>query len=319
MLEGRNPYDARQVQFPDIYLSTHENHQRVYGEGMVINDTLQFGFPYPPVSLYCSTLGVFLSESKGSIGDTRYAQAVALSLIGLIIGYSRPGLMPKLAAALLLFTPTIWFLLGRSWTEPFVVLFLSATIFCACRKLRWGLPVAFGLFLASKQYLALAVPLSFLLVPDFQWRSPASWRAWMVLLLGAGGVAALVTLPLALWDFHAFWFSLVTVQKEAPFRWDALSYLVWIAFHVDSKYANWTWLAFVAVVPAIVLSLRTARRTPAGFALSLALVYLVFIAFNKQAFCNYYFFVIGCLCCALAATNVKVVAEPDSVALSPSP
>ena len=28
---------------------------------------------------------------------------------------------------------------------------------------------------------------------------------------------------------------------------------------------------------------------------------LGFFAFNKQAFCNYYFFVIGAMCCAIAA------------------
>ena len=31
-----------------------------------------------------------------------------------------------------------------------------------------------------------------------------------------------------------------------------------------------------------------------------ALLFLFFVAFAKQAFCNYYFMVLGCLCCALA-------------------
>jgi hypothetical protein len=57
----------------------------------------------------------------------------------------------------------------------------------------------------------------------------------------------------------------------------------------------------VAFVPALLLSVRKASRGPAGFASAMALVYVVFIAFNKQAFCNYYFFVIGCFCCAIAA------------------
>ena len=43
-------------------------------------------------------------------------------------------------------------------------------------------------------------------------------------------------------------------------------------------------------------------RTPAGFAGGVALVYFAFFAFNKQAFENYYFFVIGALCCAVALT-----------------
>ncbi|HWE02992.1 MAG TPA: hypothetical protein VG326_11345 [Tepidisphaeraceae bacterium] len=295
LLHGHDPYDAAEARFADIYQSTHEGHQRVYGQGMVIDDTLQFGFPYPPISLFCSTIGFLIGS------DTRYAQAVALTLAGMLIGYCRPGRFPKLAAALFLFTPTEWFVLGRAWTEPFVVMFLAAIVFCASRKIRGLLPVVLGLFLASKQYLAFAVPLSFLLLDDFRWRQKESWIAWSKLLIGAAIAAAVVTLPMALWNWRAFWFSTVTVQAKAPFRWDALSYLVWIGFHVDSKYTSWVWLSFAAAVLAIVLSIRKVRSGPGGFAAALALTYMVFIALNKQAFCNYYFFVIGCLCCAVAA------------------
>jgi 4-amino-4-deoxy-L-arabinose transferase-like glycosyltransferase len=41
-------------------------------------------------------------------------------------------------------------------------------------------------------------------------------------------------------------------------------------------------------------------RSAGGFALAVAIVYFVFFAFNKQAFVQYYYFVIGALCCALA-------------------
>ncbi|HZK81347.1 MAG TPA: hypothetical protein VFC46_09780 [Humisphaera sp.] len=300
LLHGRNPYDARQVRFPDIYQSTHEGHQRVYGEGMVVDDTLQFGFPYPPISLYCSTLGFLLGN------DTRYAQAFALTLAGLLIGYTRPGRIPKLAAVLFVFTPTVWFVLGRAWTEPFVVMFLAAVVFCASRKYRRLLPVALGLFLASKQYLAFAVPLSFLLVDHFDFRRRESWRAWGRLLIVASIAAAVVTLPMALWNFRAYWFSTVTVQARAPFRWDALSYLVWIGLNIDSKYTSWIWLAFAAVIPGIGLSVWKARRNASAFPAAMALVYLLFIAFNKQAFCNYYFFVIGCMCSAIAGSGEAV-------------
>jgi hypothetical protein len=300
LIHGRNPYDAAQVRFADIYQSTHQGHQRVYGAGMVVDDRLQFGFPYPPISLYCSTIGFLLGN------DTRYAQAVALTLAGLLIGYSRPGRLPKLAAASLLFTPAEWFVLGRAWTEPFVVMFLAAVIFCASRKMNRLLPVAFGLFIASKQYLAFAVPLSFLLIANFDWRRRHSWLAWAKLLIGAAIVAAIVTLPMALWNLRAYWFSTVTVQTSAPFRWDALSYLVWVGFHVDSRYTGWLWLSFAAAALAIGLSMWKLRPSPAAFAAAMALAYIVFIAFNKQAFANYYFFVIGCLCCAIAGGSDSV-------------
>ena len=44
-------------------------------------------------------------------------------------------------------------------------------------------------------------------------------------------------------------------------------------------------------------------------AAAVAIVMFTFIAFNKQAFANYYYFVIGALCCAVAA-------EPNPVAPS---
>jgi hypothetical protein len=62
-------------------------------------------------------------------------------------------------------------------------------------------------------------------------------------------------------------------------------------------------VAFIAAGLAIALSLLLAPRTAAGFAGAVALTYLGFFAFNKQAFCNYYYFVLGALCSAVAALN----------------
>ena len=59
-------------------------------------------------------------------------------------------------------------------------------------------------------------------------------------------------------------------------------------------------IAFVALVVATGLVLWRCRRTAAGFAAGTALVFFAFFAFNKQAFANYYYFVIGAMCCAVA-------------------
>jgi len=112
-----------------------------------------------------------------------------------------------------------------------------------------------------------------------------------------------VSAPLVLWDWRAFVHSAGTVQKLAPFRTDALSYLVWI-FHQTGKQYD-VGVAFGAAVVGLVIALWRCPRDPAGFAAALALVYLPFIAFNKQAFANYYLFVIAALCCAIAANDVS--------------
>ncbi|HEY2586561.1 MAG TPA: hypothetical protein VGI81_12425 [Tepidisphaeraceae bacterium] len=301
LLRGHNPYA---MTFPDIYHSTLPGHQQVYGSGLVVGDRCQFGFPYPPVTLLLTTLGYLLG------GDPRYAQVCALALAGLFIALSGRGRIALLAAALLLLTPRVFFVIGRAWTEPFAVMLLAATIFCAVRRSRW-LPVALGLFLATKQYLVLAVPFTFFLLPP-GWK----WRDWIGLLVKSATVAAIVTLPFALWDFHAFWKSTVTVQQIAPFRWDSLSYIVWWGFHGHGEQVK---LPNYAVLPATIASLAAlgfalwrSPRTAAGFAASLALLSLAFFAFNKQAFCNYYIFVIGALGGAIAASMVRAGATPPA-------
>lgn len=297
LLHGHNPYA---MTFPDIYHSTLPGHQQVYGNGLVVNDRLQFGFPYPPVSLLLATIGYAIAH------DHRYAQACAMAASGLLIGYCRPGIVSKLAAALLLFTPRVFFVLGRAWTEPFTVMLLAATVFLACRRSRL-LPIALGLLLATKQYMVLAVPVSFFLLPP-GW----SWRDWFKLLWQSALVACAATLPLALLDFHAFWRSTVTVQELAPFRWDALSYLVWYGFrgHLVTEPSTALFWSTLAAVVTLTLSLWRGPRTPVGFAVALGFILLAFIAFNKQAFCNYYFFVVGALCCAVGALQLPTVARP---------
>jgi hypothetical protein len=292
LLHGRNPYA---MTFPDIYHSTLPGYpQPVYGPGLVAGDRCQFGFPYPPVTLLFTTLGYLLA------GDPRYAQVIALGIAGLLLAGMGRGRVGVLAMALFLFTPRVFFVLGRAWTEPFAAMLLAATIFFAIRRSKW-LPVGLGLFLATKQYLVLAVPLTFFLLPE-----DGTWRKWIGLLARSAAVAALATLPFALWNFPAFWKSTITVQQIAPFRWDALSFIVWWGFHGHGdqvKLANYAVLpAAVASLLCLALALWRSHRGPAGFAASLSLLSLAFFAFNKQAFCNYYFFVIAALCSAIAAS-----------------
>jgi peptidoglycan/LPS O-acetylase OafA/YrhL len=70
-------------------------------------------------------------------------------------------------------------------------------------------------------------------------------------------------------------------------------------------------VAFAAAAAVGGLALWRAARTPAGFALGVAALFLAFFVLNKQAFANYYFFVVGALCVAVAATDP---AEPKGPA-----
>src|SRR5262249_36858695 len=92
LLRGENPYALR---FPNIYGPS----AFVYGPGLKTEDRVNFGFPYPPLSLYMALPGYLLT------GDHRYSQLAAVTLAAALLAYARPGLIARLAAMLYLFTP----------------------------------------------------------------------------------------------------------------------------------------------------------------------------------------------------------------------
>ena len=258
-----------------------------YGPGIFADGRVRVGFPYPPLTLFW-VLPSYL------LGDVRYSFLLAVLLTSFLIFLMSPDPNGLIAAGLLLFVPETFFVLTMGWTEPLMVVTLAITVFSACKAPRM-LPVALGLFLASKQYSLLAVPLAALLLPTF------SWKRYLSLVMGAGAVAAAITLPFAFWDHHGFWWSLVTFQVAAPFRPDALSISALLARHGLVPVPQW--LIVAAVLATTAFALMRSPRTPSRFAASLALVSLVFFVANKQAFCNYYFFSAGALCLSIASAG----------------
>jgi hypothetical protein len=314
LLTGRNPYV---ITFADPYGPG----RGFYGDGLTRDGRTTFGYPYPPLPLLLSLPGHLL-------GDFRLSMLAATALAGLLLLHARPrSALGVPAVAMLLFTPRGFFVLEAGWIEPVVILALAFTIFVTCRlgpvtsraqtarhrlapeagdapgAKRAGVTgqssgsfwvaVAAGLLLATKQYMVLALPLLMLL--PLCGGARARWKMLAMSL----AIAALMTLPPALPDWQAFVRSVVTLQFHQPFRPDALSFLVPIAAATGQTPP--TWIAFAAAGGVVALCLWRAPRTPSGFALSVAAVFFAFFAFNKQAFCNYYHFVVAALCCALAA------------------
>jgi hypothetical protein len=289
LLAGDNPYS---MTFPNIYGANSP----FYGPGMVSGDRVLYGYSYPPLLLLLALPGQVLA------GDLRYSHLLALTIAGGLIAYARPGRVGSLAAALFLFAPRTYFVLEQSWTDCFVVMVLALLVFCACRWQR-GFPVVLGLFLGAKQYIVLALPLLWLLRPQLT-RSPGL----KVILSIAVMTAAVVTLPLALWDFSAFWRDLIVIQFQLPFRMDSLSFSAALARLTGIKLPSL--VGFLAAGAAMVVALRRCPVSPSGFALGLTWVYFAFFAFNRQAFCNYYFLILGALCISLGARRPGSLASP---------
>ena len=189
------------------------------------------------------------------------------------------------------------------WTDPFVVLLLAATWYTSCRAPRL-LPYATGLLFAAKQYMVIALPL-LLLIPRAG-SSVAPTRRFVVTATLAG---AIVTLPLAMHDPAGFLRSAALLQFRQPFRPDALSYLAWMA---PANPGPWVILPFLVVIGLWWTMLRSGAGRAPHWTLALSVVAFAFFALNKQAFLNYYCFVIGCLACAVAACQSAPAARGAS-------
>jgi hypothetical protein len=279
-LHGVDPY-GRNVTHQDVYAPE----QRMYGPGIEANGRVRVGFQYPPLTIFWILPGYLL-------GDVRYSFLAAVVLTGLMIFYCEPNLNGLISAILLLLLPNTLFVLSYGWTEPLILMTLAATVLVAKRAPGW-VPVALGLFFASKQYSVLAAPLAVLLMPKF------SLRAYCLLLSKAGAIAAIVTLPFLAWDPRGFWWSLVRFHSLAPLRKDALSWSAALVTHGLPPIPQWC----VALVIIVVTGLVLWKVPPAisTFPIAVAMVFLFFFVLNKQAFLNYYFFCFGALCLGVAS------------------
>ena len=124
-------------------------------------------------------------------------------------------------------------------------------------------------------------------------------------------VVAAINLPFLLWNVREFTRAVVLLQFMQPFRTDGLSYLVWL--YSKTGVMNPTiWIPLLVVIPAIALALWRGTCSPAGFAAALTLVSVLFFAFNKQAFCNYYYFVIATGCWSVAAAELPDTFAPQT-------
>jgi len=129
---GANPYA---ITFPDIYRFQNGDY---YGPGLSVGGRLQFGYPYLPLSLLVAMPGQLFG------GDSRYAQLVAIELAAIFMAFARPRGFGIVAAALYLTTPRLFFVLEQSWTEPFLVLGVTAVLFAACRPEQTASDAQFG-------------------------------------------------------------------------------------------------------------------------------------------------------------------------------
>ena len=301
LLSGHNPYAI-------TFAVPYDDPGRIYAPGSFANGRLLFGYPYPPISLLWVLPGYLL-------GDFRLSHLLAMTLAGGLIGLARPRRAATAAAALLLFTPRAFFVLEAGWTEPLAIFLLAGTVFLACRAREWS-PIGMAVLVAAKQYLVLAAPLLGALREPCTARegngdraAPCGRGTVRAGALGLG-LAAVLSLGLILWDVPAFVHSVVALQFRQPMRMDALSYGPWCVLNLGRRLP--VWVAFGAVGMVWALAIGRRRRGVEAFCWGVGLVFGVFFALNKQAFCNYYLFVIGAMCCGVAVMGGGTVGARES-------
>lgn len=278
LTNGRNPYT---MTFPDRYGPG----ANIYPPGLVVNGQVQSGFCYLPLSLLMDLPGY-------TLGEVRYSHLIAIELSAVLVALARPGRWAFGPAVLLLMMPGTFYLIKGAWLEPFSLLLLCAVVFLASRERLMLSAAALGLFLVSKQYVVLALPAAWTLLPR-----PIRGRDALRLALIALATGCAVTLPLALADPAMFYHS-ITALHLGGLRQDSISFAA-----VLSRMTGWQaplWMAAIATLPAAGFVIWRAPRTPASFAASVALLLMCAFAFSSLAFGNYYYLAAGALCLAAA-------------------
>jgi len=286
LIAGRDPYSAL---YPNIYgpRTRYLDPSLLSGDGRWV--TAQ---PYTPLTL--------LLDVPGSlVGDVRWALlAATIAAAWLIRTLGRGTTVAELAGALLLLQPQGFWSLEHAWTEPFALLTILLAALAVTGTRGWLLPgLALGFAAASKQYVPLVVaPLCL---------SLSSARRWKALAVAAVIVAALFV-PFLAWDSAGLIRGVLEFQLRQPFRADALSWPAVVLQLGGPKLP--TWPAFP--IALAVLAIGAGRAPSQGRALLAgATAWIAFVAFNKQAFCNYYWLAVGLLCAAVAITSSRSVEQ----------
>lgn len=280
LVHGTNPFA---ITYQDLY-----NEPDHYGPGGVKDGRVQAGYGYMPLDLLLSIPGY-------AFGDYRYALLAALLVAAAFMAYTVPGWLASCAVALFLFMPRTLFMLENGWIEPYGLMFLAAAVYAAVHR-RDLLFIPLGLLLACKQTMVVPLTAAFLL-PDLR----SQPRQVLTLIAKGLGVALIPTLPFVLWSPEAFWHSTLGAHLNVPFQPEALNYLAW--WKLESGETLPLTLGFATGLGALALALWRAPKNAFGFCYGFAFIFLFFIAFTRQAFCNYYYLIMGALLMGVAISR----------------
>ncbi len=253
-------------------------------------------YPYlPGTTLVLAPFRLLLTDVRYGLLLASVITAVAIRRIMARNGaLGDTGLPPALPLLVLAF-PGSMYALQQSWTEPLLTACVSVMVWAvAAGRARWAV-VAFAVALASKQHLALLIPVA------------AFWPAFGPRrTLASVAVAAAAVLPWVAVGPADFWRDAVMTNLRYPVRGDALS-VPGVLSHVGVT------TGFGPVAAALVLAYWLAwrvRADAAGFCAGAGVVLLTLDVMNKQSYFNHYTLPMALLVTALAAQGERGPTAP---------
>jgi hypothetical protein len=274
----------------------------------------RIGYPVPglfDVYPYLPGTTVLLLPAWLLVGDVRYGLLAALVVAAVLVRRlataptstgtraRRPAPVPPALALLLVLFPESMYALQQSWTEPLLVAALAGAV-AATRAGRGVLAVlCVAAALASKQHIALLVPLL------------AVWPAFGPRrTLAAAGLAVVAVVPWIIVGPADFWHDAVRVNLDYPVLANSLSVPGWLhQYGITLGY-----LPIAVVLAGSYLLAWRVRGDAAGFCAGSALVVLTLNVMNKQSFFNHYTLPMGLLVLAAACAARS---EPSAPARPP--
>lgn len=266
LLEGINPYTQ---EYRDIYAGRYD-----YKPGLV----------YWP--------GIFLWQAPSFFLFKDVRAFFILAEIFILFGFHRIlkqfNINQEVIFLLLLswsFFPIQNFILEQSWIDPALIA-TTLWVFIFIQEKRWAMAsIAIGIMVATKQY---AIITALLLVP-YLWKQLKFKKLFFFVILSVFS-ASVIILPFFIGASEQFINMTIKVPSLQAFRPDSYS-LIAILWN---NYPQINFLPLTWIIP--LLSLVTFfiyscfKPSMKGTIYSLFWCYYLTFLFGKQAFCNYYFF-----------------------------
>lgn len=295
-LAGHNPYA---MTFTNPYAA--EESRLFYAPGILVDNRISLGFPYPPVVLLSAVPGYLL-------GDVRFSGLIMVTWLALAIHGRGHSAVQRSQAVAVATAPGLLFALSNAWTETLSVTLLGLSLLAFRRRNALFAGALLAAFFASKQYLVVALPCL--------WMLRAHARRAPVIAFCATGSALMV--PWALADMSAFWRALSGAYAGGLVRADSISVLV-------QGILTWGWeesplYRWLPVVVGLVVAFALAARLAQGsrsFAAAVGVTVMATVLVSKQSFFNYYYLVSMCfVLSAVIGSMTSSRADPKLVTRS---